>query len=126
MTRALARQLNPDRMAVNNGRVTYARMGPPGFLTGVGHDPDDQEWHWDLEVRLSAQRESGRWSRRHVPQEQPAETQCAEQVERESPVDRDGPVAVAPGPRALLLEFITKLILERSPSIGPIRNLRII
>jgi hypothetical protein len=45
-------------------------------------------------------------------------------------IDRDGPVAVAvavaPGPRALLLEFITKLILERSPSIGPIRNPRII
>lgn len=41
-------------------------------------------------------------------------------------IDRDGPVAVAPGLRALLLEFITKLILERSPSIGPIRNLRII
>ncbi|MFM0363083.1 MULTISPECIES: hypothetical protein [Paraburkholderia] len=43
-------------------------------------------------------------------------------------IDRDGPVAVAvtPVPRALLLEFITKLILERSPSIGPIRNLRII
>ncbi|CAE6908374.1 hypothetical protein R69927_05835 [Paraburkholderia domus] len=43
-------------------------------------------------------------------------------------IDRDGPVAVAvaPGPRALLPEFITKLILERSPSIGRIRNLRII
>ncbi|CAE6795829.1 hypothetical protein R69888_04976 [Paraburkholderia haematera] len=59
-------------------------------------------------------------------------------------IDRDGPiaiaiataiataiaiaiaVAVASGPRALLPEFITKLILERSPSIGRIRNLRII
>jgi hypothetical protein len=45
-------------------------------------------------------------------------------------IDRDGPAAVAvavtPVPRALLPEFITKLILERSPSIGPIRNLRII
>ncbi|VVD33782.1 hypothetical protein [Paraburkholderia dioscoreae] len=29
-------------------------------------------------------------------------------------------------PRALLPEFIIKLILERSPSIGRIRNLRII
>ncbi len=29
-------------------------------------------------------------------------------------------------PRALLPEFVTKLIVERSPSIGKIRNLRIL
>jgi hypothetical protein len=29
-------------------------------------------------------------------------------------------------PRALLPEFITQLILERSPSIGKIRNLRLL
>lgn len=61
MTRAPTRQLNPDRMAVNNGRVTSARMGLPGFLIGVAHDPDDQEWHRDLDFNVY--REVSIWPR---------------------------------------------------------------
>jgi hypothetical protein len=40
-----------------------------------------------------------------------------------SQVVSDVPATV---PRALLREFITKLIIERSPTIGKIRNLRIL